>query len=252
MPGRDVSGWQWGALLAVPLMGSRRPRPTARGSTLAAALVALAMLAAPRAGAQSLDPPTVSQAIDLQRYKPGPGATDILGVHGARVGQGWHLGASLSYASNPLGFFDARQKDFVYQVVSSQLTLDLMGSVSYCERFELGVALPLTYQASARGVSALPSFAEGVTGAGLGDLRMVPKVRLVSTGRLYLGVAVPVLLPTAGGRAFRGGAGVAAQPQVLGEWASSGGVRLVANLGVHVRTEARLLTLRTGTEWLYA
>ena len=245
------SPWMWLVLLTVPVMRSRRMHPTPRGSTLAAGLMLLGVLAAPRAGAQSTDPSPPSQAIDVQRYKPGPGAMDILGVHGAQVGQGWHLGASLHYASNTLGFFDETQNDFTYQVVASQLTLDLMGSVSSCGRFELGVALPLTYQASERGAAPL-AFAEGVTGAGLGDLRMVPKVRLLSTGGLHLGLAVPVLLPTSGGRAFRGGASVAVQPQLLGEWATSGGLRLVANLGVHVRAEERLLTLRTGNEWMYA
>ncbi|MFL5355716.1 Ig-like domain-containing protein [Archangium sp.] len=245
--------WLMALLLAVPLMRSRRTRSTARESTVATGLLALAMLAAPAARAQSIDPSLLSQSIDVQRYKPGPGAMDLLGVHGAQLGRdGWHLGASLGYANDTLGFFDSRQNGFVYEVVATQMTLDLMGSVSFCERFELGMALPLTYQASERGVASPPAFAEGVTGAGLGDLRMVPKVRLVSAGGLHLGVAIPVLLPTAGGKAFRGGTGVAVQPQLLGEWASSGGLRLVANVGIHVRGEERLLTLRTGTEWLYA
>ncbi|WP_375768270.1 OmpA family protein [Archangium gephyra] len=242
--------WLAALLLSVPLMRSRR-----RQGSAAAGLVALGVLAAPQfAQAQLLDPATLSQSIDVQRYKPGPGATDLLGVHGARVDRhlGWHLGASLNYANNPLNFLDRRQDDFVYGVVATQVTLDLMGSISFFDRFELGLALPLTYQASERGAAVTPAFPEGVNGAGLGDLRLVPKAHLFSSGALHLGVAVPVVLPTAGGQGFRGGAGVAVRPQLVGEWLSPSGVRVVANLGAHLRGEQRLSNLRTGNELSYA
>jgi uncharacterized repeat protein (TIGR01451 family) len=247
--------WLAALLLAVPLMRLRRTRSTARRGSAAAGLMALGALSTPEAArAQVLDPASLSQSIDVQRYKPGPGATDLLGVYGARVDRhlGWHLGASLNYASNPLGFLDVRQDDFVYGVVATQVTLDLMGSVSLFDRFELGVALPLTYQASERGAAVTPAFAEGVNGAGLGDLRLVPKAHLFSSGGLHLGIAVPVVLPTAGGQGFRGGAGVAVQPQVVGEWASTSGLRVVANLGAHLRGEQRLSNLRAGNELSYA
>ncbi|AKJ07812.1 putative repeat protein (TIGR01451 family)/fimbrial isopeptide formation D2 family protein [Archangium gephyra] len=242
--------WLAALLLAVPLIRSRR-----RTGTAAAGLVALGTLSAPEAAqAQLLDPATLSQSIDVQRYKPGPGATDLLGVYGARVDKhlGWHLGASLNYANNPLNFLDKRQDDFVYGVVATQVTLDLMGSISFFDRFELGMALPVTYQASESGAAVMPAFAEGVNGAGLGDLRLVPKAHLFSKGGLHLGVAVPVVLPTAGGQGFRGGAGLAVQPQVVGEWLSSSGVRVVANVGAHLRGEQRLSNLRTGNELSYA
>ena len=239
--------WLVVLLFAVPLMRSRRMGAPA-------ALVALGALSAPEAGAQGVDPASLSQAIDVQRYKPGPGATDLLGVSGARVDRhlGWHLGASLTYASNPLGFLDRRQDDFVYQVVASQATVELLGSVSFFDRFELGMALPFTYQASERGAAVTPAFAEGVSGGGVGDVRLVPKAHLLSSGEWHLGVAVPVLLPTAGGQGFRGGAGVAVQPQLVGEWVSERGPRVVANLGARLRGEQRLHNLRVGNELSYA
>ncbi|HEX5748338.1 MAG TPA: OmpA family protein [Archangium sp.] len=242
--------WLAALLLAVPLIRSRR-----RTGTAAMGLVALGTLSAPEAArAQLLDPATLSQSIDVQRYKPGPGATDLLGVYGARVDKhlGWHLGASLNYANNPLNFLDKRQDDFVYGVVATQVTLDLMGSISFFDRFELGMALPVTYQASEQGAAVMPAFAEGVNGAGLGDLRLVPKAHLFSKGGLHLGVAVPVVVPTAGGQGFRGGAGLAVQPQVVGEWLSASGVRVVANVGAHLRGEQRLSNLRAGNELSYA
>ena len=240
--------WLVALVLAVPLM--RRRGTWAAGGLLGV----LAVLSAPAAEAQAPTPSPLSQAIDVQRYKPGPGATDILGVHGAKVDThlGWHLGASLNYASNPLGFRDPRQDDFVYQLVASQVTLDLMGSISLWNRFELGVALPVTYQASESDPSFTPAFAGGVSGAGLGDLRLVPKAHLLSASGLELGLVVPVLLPSSGGQGFRGGAGVSARPQLVAEWGNGSGLRVVANLGANLQREEQVRNLRTGNELMYA
>jgi len=237
-------------LLALPLMHSRRTRSIVLRSAASGWLV-LCGLSSPDARAQPLDPSRLSQSIDMQRYKPGPNATDVLGVHGGQVGRGWNLKASFNYAYDPLGLFDRRQGHFIYRVLATQMTLDLMGSYS-CDRFELGVALPLTYQASERRVSEPPVFLEGVSGSGVGDLRLVSKVRLFSSGGFHLGAVVPVVLPTAGATAFRGGAGLAVQFQVVGEWTHGSRARVVANLGVHLRKQERLHNLLTGNEMLYA
>jgi uncharacterized repeat protein (TIGR01451 family) len=245
--------WLAALLLAVPMMRSRHA--SRRGTALAGGLLGLlGVLSAPAAEAQAPTPSPLSQSIDVQRYKPGPGATDILGVHGARVDGhlGWHLAASINYASDPLGFLDPRQDDFVYSLIANQVTLDLMGSLSLWKRFELGVALPLTSQSSEKGASVMPAFQDGVNGSGVGDLRLVPKAHLLSAGGLDLGVAVPVLLPTAGGQGFRGGSGVSARPQLVAEWGNGNGLRLVANLGANLQPEQQVRNLRTGTELMYA
>ncbi|HEX8823551.1 MAG TPA: OmpA family protein, partial [Archangium sp.] len=245
--------WLATVLLAMPLMRSRRS--SRRGTVAAGGLLGLlGVLSAPAAEAQAPTTSPLSQSIDVQRYKPGPGATDILGVHGAKVDGhlGWHLGASLNYASNPLNFYDPRQEDFVYGIIAHQATLDLMGSLSLWDRFELGVVLPVTYQASESGASITPAFADGVSGAGVGDVRLVPKARLLSAGGFDLGLVVPVLLPSAGGEGFRGGSGVSARPQLVGEWGNGNGLRLVANLGANVQRAEQVRNLRTGTELMFA
>jgi uncharacterized repeat protein (TIGR01451 family) len=243
--------WLTMALLALPWMRSRRAsRPGVLGGLLGLAGV----LSAPAANAQVVPPSPLSQSIDVQRYKPGPGATDILGVHGSRVDGhlGWHLGASVNYASDPLGFYNPATDRYVYEIVAHQATLDVMGSLSLWNRFELGVVLPITYQASESGADFKPAFQDGVSGAGLGDVRLVPKVNLVSSGSFGLGLVVPVLLPSAGGEGFRGGTGVSARPQLIAEWGRDHGTRFVANLGANLQREEQLRNLRTGTELMFA
>ncbi|MBU8898539.1 OmpA family protein [Corallococcus sp. M34] len=227
--------------------GSLDKRGRARGWVLLSLAAALGV-AAP-ASAQV----TASQAIDVQQYKPGPGAYDVLSLHGARVREhlGWNVGASLNYASHPLNVLDPRKDAFTYRIVKSQLSLDLLGSVSLFGRVELGLSLPVSTTSSQPSGAVSPDFASGVGTTGVGDLRVVPKVALLSTDSgLHLGLALPFTLPTAGGSNFLGSDGPSFQPRVAAEWLGES-VRLLANVGVNLRKEAQLRNLHVGNEFAY-
>ncbi|WP_241759553.1 OmpA family protein [Pyxidicoccus parkwayensis] len=201
----------------------------------------------------ALAQPAASQAIDVQQYKPGPGAFDVLGLHGARVGPhlGWNLGLSLNFADDPLNLLDPRQDTFVYRIVDSQLTMDLMGAVALYDRLEVGVSLPVSTTTSEPAGAVAPSLANGVSATGVGDLRLVPKVRLLSTEQgLHLAVVAPVTLPTAGGSKYLGADGLTFQPRLVAEWAGTS-LRLLANVGVNLRRTAQLRNLRVGNELAY-
>ena len=83
----------------------------------------------------------------MQQYKPGPGRATCWACTAPRWAStsDWNLGLSFNYARNPLNFLDPRTDDFVYAIVKNQFTFDLMGSIALFDRFELGVALPITY-----------------------------------------------------------------------------------------------------------
>ncbi|HEX8699421.1 MAG TPA: Ig-like domain-containing protein, partial [Myxococcaceae bacterium] len=237
-------------LLGLPLLRRRR---AATGSSQASkvgawvGLVVLALVVAVPAHAQGTSP--LSDKIDVQQYKPGPGSQDLLGLHSAKLGSHmqWNLGASVNYATDPLTVIDPRTDTAVYKIVASQLTVDLMGAIALFDRLELGLALPITSQTAGDPVEGLPTFPEG-GGTGLGNLRVVPKVNLLSSDTLSLGAALPIHLPT--GSQFRGGA-FSVQPRLLGEWGRSGGLRVLANLGLNVRPKEQLRGLVVGNELAY-
>ncbi|MDY7231400.1 Ig-like domain-containing protein [Hyalangium rubrum] len=234
-------------LLALPLLRRRRG---AVGTWGLLGVLAAVLFTAP-VSAQTLP---ASQDIDVQQYKPGPGLKDVLGVHSPRVGKhlGWNLGLSFNYAKDPLNFLNPRTDTFVYEIVKNQFTFDLMGAIALFDRVELGVALPITSQGSGSGASVAPVLPEGVDATGVGDLRLVPKVNLLSTDSgLHLGLAVPLMLPTSGGKEFLGRSGLAVYPRVLGEWSSDGGTRVLANVGLNLQPKEQLYNLNVGNELAY-
>src|SRR5258708_12687845 len=81
--------------------------------------------------------------------------------------------------------------------------LRLGASVGLFDRFEVGAVLPVAF---AQGSEAAPMIAlpNGAPSAGLGDLRVMPKVRLLSLGPVLLGAAMPFTLPIGRRNAFLG------------------------------------------------
>jgi large repetitive protein len=233
-------------LLAVPRRRRQASAPSPR-STLTGGLL-LALLAVFAAS------PARAQGIDIQQYKPGPGVNDVLGVYGPKVGPhlGLHGGLSLNYARDPLGVLDPRTGTFVSRVVTDQFTADVLASVSLFDRFELGLALPVTFQGGPPADGANAFFGGTGAGAGMGDLRLVPKALLLSTDSgLDVGIALPLSLPTAASQRFLGASGVSVMPMVTAQWAN-GGLRVLANAGVRLQPEVQLRNLRVGNELAYA
>jgi len=229
-----ASGWAFAMLVAAALWLRRRR---------AALLAALALAAAP-ASAE-----TVSTAFDTERFAPGAGADDILGVRSALVpvNLGWSAAIYASYADRPLRLVATDKSGTEIPIVGSQTTGHLLASVGFLERFELGLAIPIALQQSFTGVSAIdPNLALPASGGGLSDLRVGLKMRLFEIDRLHLALAVPVTIPTGKGLDFLGNSSITAAPELAAEWVADGGMRVAANLGVLLRGSRKLFDLDVG------
>ncbi|WP_147468489.1 Ig-like domain-containing protein [Corallococcus interemptor] len=239
-------------LLALPLVGRRFRRAgdllARAGGALAVFITALVAGMGTTAHAQAT---AVSQAIDVQQYKPGPGVADVLAVHGAKVQRhlGWNVGLSVNYADKPLNFFDPRSDTYVTSLVKSQVGFDLMGAVGLFDRFEIGVVLPITIQGSENSPAVDSSFANGVSGGGIGDLRLIPKARLLDGDNYGVSVVLPISLPTGGASDFLGGSGVSVNPRVVAEYGKR--FRILANVGVDLRKSEQLRNLNVGSALAY-
>ncbi|WP_257461735.1 OmpA family protein [Archangium lipolyticum] len=194
-----------------------------------------------------------STAIDVQQFKPAPGQSDVLGLHGAGVPGHlrWRAGLFINYADDPLIIINPATDARVRRLVDQQLGFDLIGAIGLGERFEVGFTLPIALQQNVSGINST-GVRETAWGGGFGDLRLIPKAQLLKTGGLRLALAVPVILPTGGSGDFRGQSGFGVQPRVTADYAfEEGGVRLLANVGVNFRERQELLNLSVGNELSY-
>ncbi|HVE87812.1 MAG TPA: hypothetical protein VND93_33370, partial [Myxococcales bacterium] len=227
--------WAWGWM--------RRTRRR-RGARARAGIAAALLLAVPIHAR--------AQTVDLQQYKPAPGAGATLSLHGARTLG--HLqaqvGLSASYANAPLVLRTTSGSGEA--VVSNQATADVLAAVGLLSWLEVGLALPVTLQGSRPAPVLGEEFAGGVAAVGAGDLRVVPKAMLLELSGLRLGLAATVTLPTGSGAALAGAGGLSARPRLLAEYDWQGRARFALNAGANLRREAQLLNLTVGSELAYA
>lgn len=171
------------------------------------AILAGAAIAASAAGA-------AADGLDGERFTPATGAEGgFVSEHPAvPFHLGWSLGMFLHYADDPVVEVDATGA-VIGAPLHTAFTADLVGSLGLFGRLELGVHVPvhLVYDGDPYGALA--------ASAGLGDLRLVPKIALLRRGSLerhvLLGLALPVRFPTGDDDALRGAGGLTAGAQLL-------------------------------------
>jgi len=194
----------------------------------------------------SLVPVSAAAQVDAQRFKPAATHDGWVGAEGSAVrhpDDRWELGLWLNYAHNPLVTADGNG-DLSRRVVGGRLGFDAVLSASLTRRLALGVALPLY---AAQSGDANPS------GAGLGDLRVVPKLQLLDDLQSGVGLALlaEVRLPTHSGD-FSGGHGVEVVPKLAVDHRYVSGVRIGFNLGVALRAASRFINVDADDELAYA
>lgn len=184
--------------------------------------------------------------LDTERFKPAVTPDGWVTAEGSGVrpsADPWELGLFLNYGRNQLVIVDA-DGDLGEQFVSGRLGADLVGSVTVAGPFALGLDLPLYVGQTG---DADPSM------AGLGDVRLVPKLRLLDDRKsLGLAVALELRAPTHTGD-FNGGArNVVAFPKVILDHRWRSGIRIGFNLGASIREGTQFANVSADSEFAYA
>jgi OOP family OmpA-OmpF porin len=178
--------------------------------------------------------------VDAERLKPAVTHDGWVNAEGSAVrhpDDAWEFGAWLNYARHPLIIAD--DAGLVEPLVAGRASLDLLGSVSFSRRFALGLGLPVFMQ-----------HGDAASGAGVGDLRLVPKLELVNDRDDGLGMALAAELraPTHGGDFSGGARSFAVFPKVILDHRFRGGLRIGANVGVILREDQSFLNVTQGDE----
>jgi outer membrane protein OmpA-like peptidoglycan-associated protein len=184
--------------------------------------------------------------LDVERFKPAVTYDGFVNAEGSGTrytDDPWEFGAFLNYGFRPLVTVDG-DGDVNRKFVSGRLGADLLASVSLADPFAIGVGLPL-YMLQSGDYS--PSF------AGLGDLRIVPKLRILDDRESFgLGLAVEVRAPTHTGDFSGGTRGVVVAPKLIADHRFLNGVRFGANIGATIRERTTFYNVAAASEFAYA
>ena len=168
-----------------------------------AAVVAALALCLPARAQQNPDAFT----LPVERFRP---AIDDKGLATTESGAipshlGFQTGLLLNYALNPLVIRD-NNNVIVGSIVSHRVAGDALFTIGLFDYVSVGVDLPMTFlqlggQITNQALADATGVSQGLAGVGIGDLKLVPKVRILREDRHFISLAIiPALtLPTAGG-----------------------------------------------------
>jgi large repetitive protein len=185
---------------------------------------------------------------DLQSFHPTATAGGLFTLEGTEIGT--HLrprGAlQLSYLHDPLIYEGVGGEDI--EAISSRLIAELSLSMGAFNRFEVGLALPVIFYQGGQESLQLPR----PSATGIGDLRLVPKVRLRGHGLAGLSLALlaAARFPTANEDALGGSGGAFEPALVLGYRRAQ--LSLHASAGYRLQQARRLFNLAVSDQLLFS
>ncbi|MFT6399408.1 MAG: MYXO-CTERM domain-containing protein, partial [Bradymonadia bacterium] len=192
-----------------------------------------------------------AQGFDAQQLSPAVArTTGYLSTAGGTVlpHAVWEVGVFLNYADDPL-VLEGSEGERLGSLIHSQLGADIHASIGILDRFQIGIDLPVTlYQ---EGDSGLP--VDAPSGAGVGNLRVVPQFLLVSTGQrvgIDLSLLADLSLPTGDTDSFQGDS-FNAEPKLAMD-IRLGRPRIGLNLGYVIREDSGIRNLEVRDHFTWA
>lgn len=185
--------------------------------------------------------------LDAERFKPAVTPDGWVNAEGSGLrptGDRWEFGLFLNYGVNSLVAVDETD-DVESQFVAGRLGMDAIVSVTLAEPLVVGVDVPFFLGQTG---DFDPSF------AGLGDLRVVPKFRLVDDRDAAIGLALApeIRLPTHTGDFSGGARNLVVVPKAMIDHRFRSGIRLGFNVGVLFRERTEFFNVAAGSEAAYA
>jgi outer membrane protein OmpA-like peptidoglycan-associated protein len=190
--------------------------------------------------------------LNAQQWVPAIGGSgDFLTVRGADVLP--HMspvaGAWLNWSYRSLVFSDGVDEK---ALIANQWQLDGYAAMTVWEKYQVGLAFPLTLYLDGDAVPGVQS--EALSGMASGDLRIENRWafgELIVPGLRFVGT-VDLTLPLGQPSRYQGEGNVTLRPGLGSEWQFNDKLRLGANLSYLMREETRLDTRVVGNQLLWS
>jgi outer membrane protein OmpA-like peptidoglycan-associated protein len=149
-----------------------------------------------------------------------------------------------------------RDDDVVLDFLSDRLAANLYGSFAFYDWFSVGLDIPLILYQDGDLVQETTGFPQSLSATVMGDMRIIPKFRVLEGDKFPVAVAVlmPISLPTGDRYALAGATGnsLTFTPTVaVSRYLMNDNLLLAANLGFWLQKENSFADLETGHELFY-
>ncbi|MBW2527055.1 MAG: OmpA family protein [Deltaproteobacteria bacterium] len=200
---------------------------------------AVAALIAPRAAPAQ---------VDGERFKPAVTHDGFVTTEGASVRpeqDRWEVGLYANYARDPMRLEDPITGAEQHELLVNRVGFDLLASLTVAGPFAIGLDIPFFVPQTGD-----PDPDVG----GLGDIRLVPKLRLLDDRELFgLGIAAELRAPTHVGDYSGAARNVVFVPKLLMDNRfGSSGFRVGGNVGVMLREATELMNVTAASEFIWA
>jgi uncharacterized repeat protein (TIGR01451 family)/MYXO-CTERM domain-containing protein len=216
----------------------------------AAALAAAAILFVPFVGHAQV----VEGEFGTERFQLATDRDGIIDIESGSVRRHLRFDMALwmGYENDPLVLqrTDVERTE-VGSLVADQISGEMVGSLGLWNRLQLGLAVPLVLMQSdnlSGGTATMPTAPQG--SFALGDLRLIPKVKLLTQGAFGVDLALwaAFTVPSSSGDGFAGDTNVTFAPALALSRRFDTGMRFGANAGWRTREKRTSLDLEVNDE----
>jgi hypothetical protein len=189
----------------------------------------------------------------VERFQLAMDGDGLLNVDWAAVPDhmNWNVATWLAFADDPLVIYDSADQDQrLGSMVGQRVAVGLAGTISLWGRVQFGLSTEVVgFQQSKGPVEDFQMPPESIPGAGLGDLRLAPKIRLLGgpLSRLHIAVIPAVTVPLGGPGGYLRETGPTLAPEAAVSFAD-GLVRLAVNVGYKIRGQTAVGNLEVNDE----
>jgi outer membrane protein OmpA-like peptidoglycan-associated protein len=190
----------------------------------------------------------------LERLRFSSDRSAVLDVEFGRVINhlDFDIGLMAGYASNPLVLYKQNPRERLGAVVRDRVDGSVVGAVGFFDWIQVSLEIPVVLLQIAgppiAGVS--DTVFQSPRSSGVGDLRVIPKVRILKSEDIGIDVAVlaSIYFPTGGGKSYFGDNSVIVTPE-LAISRAVGGLRLAGNISASLlRNTNQVVNLGLGQE----
>lgn len=182
-------------------------------------------------------------SINAQTFRPAIGPENIITLEGSRTPGRWvpMVNAVFEWAYRPLRLLNDSNPNAprtVAETVPHMVTLHLTGGIGLTHWLSVGLDLPIVVYQGFDTATPLRDVPEAPSAAGVGDLRVVGKIRILdnTSGGFGLAFVPQITFPTGDGTEFRGDDAFGFEPRVAFDYKTKGGLIVALNAGIFLRT----------------